>query len=155
MINDPQKEAAITIFSKKSLSDNREFVYEHLIEPNFDILNEIRNVQIFSETVKFNLFYKVKYNQDIGYAKKAVNLALEMGCEDELNKLLQNWIKVKERTIRDNLSKSNKENLPNISNPRQVRTKGAPKKCVKSTLENTTTKYHNKGKEKIYVTANL
>ncbi|CAB4382816.1 unnamed protein product [Rhizophagus irregularis] len=133
MINDPQKEAAITIFSKKSLSDNREFVYEHLIEPNFDILNEIH----------------------IGYAKKAVNLALEMGCEDELNKLLQNWIKVKERTIRDNLSKSNKENLPNISNPRQVRTKGAPKKCVKSTLENTTTKYHNKGKEKIYVTANL
>jgi hypothetical protein len=151
--NDPQKEAAITIFSKKSSSDDREFVYEHPIEPNFDILNEIRNVQMFSETVKQNLSHKVKYNQGIGYAKKAVNLALEMGCEDELNKLLQDWIKVKERTIRDNLSKSNKENLPNISNPRQVRTKGAPKKRVKSALENTT-KYHNKGKEKIRATAN-
>ncbi|CAB4442956.1 unnamed protein product [Rhizophagus irregularis] len=152
--NDPQKEAAITIFSKKSSSDDREFVYEHPIEPNFDILNEIRNVQMFSETVKQNLSHKVKYNQGIRYAKKAVNLALEMGCEDELNKLLQDWIKVKERTIRDNLSKSNKENLPNISNPRLVRTKGAPKKRVKSALENTTTKYHNKGKEKIYATAN-
>lgn len=74
-------------------------MYEHPIEPNFDTLNEIRNIQMFSETVKQNLSHKVKYNQGIGYAKKAVNLALETGCEDELNKLLQDWIKVKERTI--------------------------------------------------------
>ncbi|RGB36082.1 hypothetical protein C1646_667222 [Rhizophagus diaphanus] len=52
MTNDPQKEAAITIFSKKSSSNDREFVCKHPIEPNFDILNEIRNVQMFSETVK-------------------------------------------------------------------------------------------------------
>lgn len=52
IINNPQKETAVTIFSKKSSLDNREFIYEHPIKPNFDILNEIRNVQIFSEIVK-------------------------------------------------------------------------------------------------------
>ena len=154
-INDPQKEVAITIFSQKLSSDDAEPVYEHQIEPNFDTLNEIRNLQIFSETVRQNLSHKVKYNQGIGYAKKAVDLALEMGCENELNKILQDWIKSKERIICDNLSKSNKENLPNISNPHQVRTKGAPKKRIKSTLENTTAKSHDKGKEKIHATANL
>ena len=78
-----------------------------------------------------------------------------MGCENKLNKILQDWIKAKERIIRDNLSKSNKENFPNISNPYQVRTKGAPKKRIKSTLENTTAKSRDKGKEKIRATANL
>lgn len=97
---------------------------------------------------------KVKYNQDMGYVKKEVNLALEMGCKDELNKLLQDWIKVKERIIHNNLSKSNKKNLSNISYPCQVCIKSAFKKRVKSVLENTTIKYHNKSKEKICVTAN-
>ena len=119
-------------------------MYEHRIETNFNTLNEIRNVQFFSETVKQNLSHQVKYNQGIGYAKRAVDLALEIGCENELNKLLQNWIKEKERVIHDSLSKSNKKNLPNISNPHQVRTKGAPKKRVKSVLENTAAKFRNR-----------
>jgi hypothetical protein len=75
-------------------------------------------------------------SQGLGYAKKALNLALENGWENELNKLLQHWIKEKEKEIFDNLeNESNKENLPNISNPHQTCTKGAPKKRIKSTLE--------------------
>ena len=126
-----QEEAAITVCSKK---DGGKSVYEHKIKIDFDMLNEIRNTQVFSETVKQNLSRQVKYNQGFGYAKRAVDLALEIGCENELNKLLQSWIKEKEKEK----SESNKENLPSISNPHQTRTKGAPKKKrIKGALENT------------------
>ena len=84
----------------------------------------------------------------LGMQKRAIDLALEIGCEDDLNNLLQVWIKEKERERYDDLkNESNKENLPNISNPHQTRTKGAPKipkKRVKSGLENTTAKHRNK-----------
>ena len=100
------------------------------------MLNEICHTQVFSETVKKNLSQRVKYSQGLGYAKKALNLTLENGWENELNKLLQHWIKEKEKEIFDNLeNESNKENLPNISNPHQTCTKGAPKKRIKGTLE--------------------
>ncbi|CAG8756397.1 6747_t:CDS:2, partial [Racocetra fulgida] len=73
-----------------------------------------------------------EYNQGFGYAKKAINLALQLGEEDELNELLLDWINKKERKIRD--SRLEDETL-NISNPYQIRTKGAPKKRLKSVLE--------------------
>jgi hypothetical protein len=63
-------------------------------------------------------------------------LALEIGCEDELNTLLQCWVKDKEKKIHDrNEIESNKENWLNISNPYQTRTKGASKKRMKNALE--------------------
>ena len=104
------EEAAITVCNKK---DGSKSIYEHKIKIDFDMLNEIRNIQVFSETVKQNLSRQVKYNQGFGYAKQAVDLVLEIGCENELNKLLQGWIKEKERKK----SESDKEDLPIISNP--------------------------------------
>ena len=66
-------------------------------------------------------------------------------CEDELNELLQYWIKNKKR---ENKNISNNENS-NISNPYQTRTKGTLKKRIKSAVEDVTAKYVNrKGKEK-------
>ena len=130
---EPQKEYAITVCNKKSVSNGDEIVYEYQIETNFDMLNEIRHTQVFSETVKQNLSRQAKYNQGFGYAKRAIDLALEIGCEDDLNNLLQNWIKGKEKERCDN-----RECNSNISNPHQTRTKGAPKtpkKRVKSLLE--------------------
>ena len=146
----PQEEAAITVYGKK---DGSKFVYEHKIRTNFDTLNEIHNTQVFSETVKQNLSRQVKYNQGFGYAKRAVDLALEIGCENELNKILQNWIKEKEKEK----SGSNKENQPIISNSYQMCTKGALKKHIKSALENTTTKQQriNKGKAVLRVIEDL
>ncbi|CAG8704343.1 18673_t:CDS:2 [Gigaspora rosea] len=87
------QEAAITIISKKHLSDNCKPIYEYQIDTNYSLLNEIRHTQIFSETIKQNLSRQVKYNQGFGYAKRAVNLALETGHENELNELLLGWIK--------------------------------------------------------------
>ena len=135
MTSNPQEEFAITICSSKSASDDNKIAYEHQIRTNFDVLNEICHTQLFSETVRQNLSRQAKYNQSFGYAKQAVGLSLEMGCENELNKVLQNWISKKKREIRDKQLRSNKENLPNISNPYQTRTKGAPKKRVKNALE--------------------
>jgi hypothetical protein len=130
-----QKEPAITVCSKKREPDGVnpvEPVYEHQVGPNFDLLHDIRHTQAFSENAKQNLSRQAKYNQGFGYAKRAVGLALEIGCEDELNGLLQSWISEKQNEIRD----SNIENLPNVSNPYRTRTKGAPrKKHVKNALE--------------------
>ncbi|CAG8603631.1 9906_t:CDS:2, partial [Diversispora eburnea] len=122
----PQKEFAITIRSKESETDDKS-IYEHQIRTNFDILNEFRNTQLFSETVRANLSHKAKYNLGFGYAKQAIGLALEMGYEDELNMILRNWISEKKRERQPECT-SNKENLPNISNPYQTRTKGTSKK---------------------------
>lgn len=136
MTSNPQQELAITICSNKSESVGDKIANEHQIMTNFDVLNEIRHTQLFSETVRQNLSRQAKYNQGFGYAKQAVGLSLEMGCEDELNEILQSWINEKKREVRDRqrMGKilSNKEN---ISNPYQTRTKGAPRKRIKNALE--------------------
>jgi len=120
MTLDPQQEVAITVHNKKHILDN-EFAHKHKIDTNFDGLNKIRYTQEFSETVKKKLSHKVKYNQGFGYAKRAINLALEIGCEDELNTLLQHWVRDKEKEIHvQNESELNKEILPNITNPYQA-----------------------------------
>ncbi|RHZ71871.1 hypothetical protein Glove_251g40 [Diversispora epigaea] len=66
-------------------------VYEHQIETNFDILHEIHNTQVYSDTVNQNLSHKAKYNQGIRNAKRAIELVLQVGCESELNLLLQDF----------------------------------------------------------------
>ncbi|RIA88319.1 hypothetical protein C1645_739483 [Glomus cerebriforme] len=119
-----QEEPAITICSGKNKP-----IYEHQIRLDFSLLHEIRHIQAFSETVKQNLSNQAKYNQGFGYAKKAIGLALEIGCEDELNKMLQGWIREKER------SRIGKENLPEINNLYKICTKGVPRKCMKNVLE--------------------
>jgi hypothetical protein len=161
MFSSFQEEFAITICGKKCESDGSKLIYEHQIRTNFDVLNEIRHTQLFSETVKQNLSHKAKYNKGFGYAKKAIGLALEMGCENEINEILQSWIRKKEGEIRD--SQLERENLPNVSNPYQTRTKGAPKKRVKNVLEDITTKNRkqtnisksNKGRQKPQDTTNI
>ncbi|POG62316.1 hypothetical protein GLOIN_2v1846544 [Rhizophagus irregularis DAOM 181602=DAOM 197198] len=75
------------------------------------------------------------YEDGFGYTKKAIGLALEIGCEDELNGMLQRWIREKENETRSRQLEIKKENLPNISNPYQTRTKGAQRKRIKNALE--------------------
>ncbi|CAB5194161.1 unnamed protein product [Rhizophagus irregularis] len=102
---------------------------------DFSLLHEIHHTQAFSETAKQNLSHKAKYNQGFGYMKKAIRLALEIGCTDELNGMLQRWIREKENETRSRQLEIDKENLPNISNPYQTRIKGAPRKHIKNALE--------------------
>ncbi len=85
--------------------------------------------------------HKAKYNKDFRYAKKAINLALEIGCKDELNELLQYWIRDKEKK---NKKVSDKKNLLNINNPYKTHTKDTLKKCIKNVVEDATSKYINK-----------
>ncbi|RHZ87503.1 hypothetical protein Glove_34g33 [Diversispora epigaea] len=87
---DPRKELAITICSEKTRSNDDKNVYEHQVRTNFDLLNKIRHTHLFSETVRVNLSHKAKYNLGFGYAKQAIGLALELDCEDEINKILWN-----------------------------------------------------------------
>src|SRR5277367_5618593 len=137
ILSSSQEEPAITICSDICRDKP---VYEHQIRTNFNLLNEIHHMHLFLETVMQNLSHKAKYNRGFGYAKKAIELSLDVGCEDEINGILQGWIKKKESEIHGRNLESNKENLPNISNPHQTRTKGAPKKRIKNALERATTK---------------
>ncbi|CAG8546107.1 24590_t:CDS:2 [Racocetra persica] len=141
---DTDNKAAIIIISKKHLLNDSISIYEYQIETNYSLLDEIRYTQVISETVKRNLTYKVKYNQGFSYTKKAVNLALKTGCEDELNKLLQDWIKETKRKIYCDSNESNKQNLPNISNLYLTQTKDASKKRIKSIFEKSISKYCSK-----------
>ena len=88
-------------------------MYEHQIAPDFDLLHDIHYTQAFLENAKQNLSHQAKYNQDFGYAKRAIGIFLDMGCEDELNGILQSWIKEKEkeRQSKTLTCNSNKENL--------------------------------------------
>ncbi|CAB4475414.1 unnamed protein product [Rhizophagus irregularis] len=106
-----QEEPEIAIYSEKNTVNP---TYEHQIRTDFSLLHEIRHTQAFSETAKQNLSHKAKYNQGFGYAKKAIGLALEIGCEDELNGMLQRWIREKENETRSRQLEIDKENLPNI-----------------------------------------
>ncbi|RIA79304.1 hypothetical protein C1645_794590 [Glomus cerebriforme] len=119
-----QEEPAITICSEKNKP-----MYEYQIRLDFSLLHEIHHTQAFSEIVKQNLSNQAKYNQGFSYMKKAIGLALEIGCEDELNEMLQGWIREKEH------SRIGKENLPEINNPYETRTKGTPRKRMKNALE--------------------
>ena len=49
--------------------------------------------------------------------------------------MLQRWIREKERETHSRQLETNKENLLNISNPYQTRTKGAPRKRIKNASE--------------------
>ncbi|CAG8756803.1 2625_t:CDS:2, partial [Gigaspora rosea] len=133
------KEVAITVCSNQQASNN-EFIFEHQIATNFDMLNEIRHTHKLSETVRQNLSRKTKNNQGFGYAKKAIDLALQLGQEDELNTLLLDWIKEKETEIYD----KQLDHKISISNPYQVHTKGARKKCLKSALDDVSNAIANK-----------
>jgi len=62
IFSNTQEELAITICSRKLAPDDDKLVYEHQIGTNFDILNEIRHTQLFTETGKQNLSRKAKYN---------------------------------------------------------------------------------------------
>ncbi|RHZ82936.1 hypothetical protein Glove_102g39 [Diversispora epigaea] len=110
---DPRKELSITICSEKTRPNDDKNIYEHQVRTNFDLLNKIHHTHLFSETVWANLSHKAKYNLGFGYAKQAIGLALELGCEDEINKILRNWINEKKIEIRDSQPDyiSNKENL--------------------------------------------
>src|SRR5688572_2656219 len=130
--SDVQEESAITICSKKNTTKPMD---EYQIRLDFSLLHEIRHIQVFSETVKQNLFRQAKYSQSFGYAKKAIRLSLEMGCEDELNEMLQRWIREKENEIHYRQLETNKENLSNISNPYQMRKKDTPRKRIKNASE--------------------
>ncbi len=84
---------------------------------------------------------------------------------------MQSWIKEKEKERQNETltCNSNKENLPNVSNPYRTRTKGAPRKRVKNALEenqnqnqkqeqNSSGKYtcsYCKGRDTMLVDANL
>ncbi|CAG8538531.1 229_t:CDS:2 [Cetraspora pellucida] len=111
-----------------------------------NLTNDISFAEDEYESVISNLDSLIKC---LGYAKKVVGLALETGCENELNKLLRNWINETKRKMSYNLNEFNNENLPNITNSYLMHMKSAPKKHLKSILENYAFKHHNQKTDKL------
>ncbi|CAG8650134.1 12173_t:CDS:2 [Funneliformis mosseae] len=74
-------------------------MYEHQVRPDFSLLHEIRYTQAFLKTVKQNLSHQAKYNQGFGYTKKAIRLALKIGCEDELNNMCKGALRKRIKSV--------------------------------------------------------
>ncbi|CAG8780041.1 17000_t:CDS:2, partial [Cetraspora pellucida] len=98
------------------------------------------------ESALLNLNSLIAYLDHANVHERAINLALQMGCKDEINQILQHWIKEKEKKICDEQLEDelefSKENRPCISNPYQTRIKGAQKKH--KNILNDVTKDHKK-----------
>ncbi|CAG8792606.1 8434_t:CDS:2, partial [Cetraspora pellucida] len=131
--------------------------YELYNSDHEDMINPTNDISFAKDEYKSvisNLDSLIKYidwsiiQKALDMQKKAVSLALETGCENELNKLLRDWINETERKTSYNLNESNDKNLPNITNSYLTRMKSASKKYLKSILENYASKCHNQKTDK-------
>ncbi|CAG8756940.1 12083_t:CDS:2, partial [Racocetra fulgida] len=101
---DSQDEIAITITSKK---DSSKPIYKHPIKMNYSFLNKIQHTQAILETIKQNLTYRAKYNQNLALQKKLLNIP-----KKHIKSIFENFIykyqsKSKTYTATKNLQNSN------------------------------------------------
>ncbi|UZN99289.1 uncharacterized protein OCT59_000567 [Rhizophagus irregularis] len=76
------------------------------------IFKQLRIPDVFTNNIKQCLQRKVKYAYGFGKMKKALNLALDLGCENEIIDMINKFINCKKNIIKDQTNdKNNEENL--------------------------------------------
>ncbi|CAB4425154.1 unnamed protein product [Rhizophagus irregularis] len=75
------------------------------------IFNQFRMPDTFTIDIKQCLQRKVKYAYRFGKMKKALNLALDLGCEDEIFNIINGFINCKKNTIKETNNENKEENL--------------------------------------------
>ncbi|CAB4493479.1 unnamed protein product [Rhizophagus irregularis] len=76
------------------------------------IFKQLRIPDVFTNNIKQCLQRKVKYAYGFGKMKKALNLALDLGCENEIIDMINKFINCKKNIIKDaNNDENNEENL--------------------------------------------
>ncbi|RIB09791.1 hypothetical protein C2G38_2044032 [Gigaspora rosea] len=96
------------------------------------LFNKFRPQCAFTSEIKKQVRREVRYAQGFGKVKKALNLALDLNCEDEFLDIISNFITRKKSSIK---STSNEENLCVLDPLVQKRCGRRPNKRIKSATE--------------------
>ncbi|CAG8828174.1 41590_t:CDS:2, partial [Gigaspora margarita] len=115
-LNLQEKAIGITILFQNANTNS-------IVVPDLHILDKFRAPYTFTPEIKQHAQKKVKYASGFGKAKKALNLALDMGCKDE----------------KSSISNANNENIESlcILDPLVVKLHGCPSnKRIKSSAKN-------------------
>ncbi|CAG8584257.1 267_t:CDS:2, partial [Gigaspora margarita] len=108
---------------------------------NPEMLNQVEFlVNIGYKAVKTDASETYRRLMQLQYEETAIDLALQLDQENELNMLLLDWIKEKETKIYN----KQLDYEISISNPYQIHTKGAQKKHLKSALDDVSNAIANK-----------
>jgi len=109
--------------------------HHELLVADLHIFNQLRAPETFTTDIRQRVQRKAKYAYGFGKMKKALNLALDLGCENEFIDMVNGFIDRKKSDI-DNTNDENKENL-SVSDPLVRKRRGRPPhKRIKSALEN-------------------
>ena len=105
---------------------------ELVMATDLHVLNELRGPETFTFEVKQRVQRNVKYAYGFGKMKKALNLSLDLGCENELIGMINSFIDCK----KDGIVNINEE--MRIADPFVQKRRGRPpSKRIKSSSERT------------------
>ncbi|CAG8530558.1 24276_t:CDS:2 [Dentiscutata erythropus] len=139
-----------TLISKESAKDIQDQDDQLKLQETVDVLTQFQqnnNVEMmndlhlfknfrpqcaFTSEIKKQVRREVRYVQGFGKVKKALNLALDLKCEDEFLDMISNFITRKKSSIE---STSNEENLCVLDPLVQKRRGCRPNKRIKSATE--------------------
>ncbi|CAG8550152.1 90_t:CDS:2 [Gigaspora rosea] len=99
----------------------------NIVVPDFHIIDEIRgtNVHIMKNRQVVNK--KVRYANGFGKMKKALNIALDLGCEEELIYIMTRFIDQKKSAIENIDNESIESQKPTVMDPLVVKHRGQPR----------------------------
>ncbi|CAG8720052.1 16495_t:CDS:2, partial [Rhizophagus irregularis] len=111
---------------------------EEILIADLHIFNQLRIPDTFTTNIKQCLQRKVKYAYGFGKMKKALNLALDLGCEDEIINMINRFIDQKKKPIND--TNNENENVQILDPVVQKRRGHPPNKRIKSATKSNS--YH-------------
>ncbi|CAB5388946.1 unnamed protein product [Rhizophagus irregularis] len=105
-IHESLQDETIGIVTQFQQDNNNEILIADL-----HIFNQFRMPDTFTIDIKQCLQRKVKYAYEFGKMKKALNLALDLDCEDVIFNMINGFINCKKNTIEETNNENKKENL--------------------------------------------
>ncbi|CAB5370266.1 unnamed protein product [Rhizophagus irregularis] len=127
--NDLQNETAEVVTQFQQDNNNE------VIVADLHIFNQLRVPETFTPDIKQCLQRKVKYAYGFGKMKKALNLALDMGCENEIIDMINGFIDRKKTIIEDTNVTNDEANFQILDPVVQKRRGRPPNKRIKSASE--------------------
>lgn len=127
--NDLQNETAEVVTQFQQDNNNE------ILIADLHIFNQFRMPDTFTIDIKQCLQRKVKYAYGFGKMKKALNLALDLGCEDEIFNMINGFINCKKNTIEETNNENKEENLQILDPIVQKQRGRPPNKWIKSASE--------------------
>ena len=109
--DDQQDKEFSEILQQQSVEISTKFQQEsvNLIIPDLHIIGEIRGGDLHNAEICLVVDKKVRYANGFGKMKKALNIALDLGCEEELINIITGFIDQK-KILLENINNDNNDN---------------------------------------------